>query len=469
VVDLSGIALTPVSQVVQVSSTGSSSSISLTLPGDLLIGGKTYVITLSVQVVNGTDSAFAQTTLQSGLVGLNSSYYFDTFDGYYEVAKLMMGSANDLQLALYYQSKSDNGSAWNSWQSFIGNDLWNSINSINSINLNDFEVSVAAKGIYSDDTSVFSFNATCADAEAATRILKAIYSNSDAVVESGGYTWTIRDQQVTISKSSSPSDAGTLGSSWLVFPPSFEKAGRNVKVAVVLSIQRGISTAVTVPVVRTVTVTRVTQRSIEVNIKANCGRLGYKIYAAALAPETLLVDMNQITVYKIMVSSILTNDQIINATLVIDNLIASTTYTVYVYTEDLVGNAESLGDVISTAVGATTLCCRQVYFLEAPPLLYYTNSSSYDTYSNNIFTYRLSSAPDTNLTVTPTLLDKVTGTVTSLTPSSFFGGKALGGEAQAGVPVLRQLTGSFVSCGAGVEYKRKYIISASLDQRCRVS
>ena len=92
--------------------------------------------------------------------------------------------------------------------------------------------------------------------------------------------------------------------------------------------------------------------------------------------------------------------------LVIDGLTPLTAYKVYCYVETAGGLGTYVEDVAASAVIATTLCCKQVYFVNAPPYVYDTTlarslGSSLQS-EDYVYTYALEAAPSaTNITIRP--------------------------------------------------------------------
>ena len=95
------------------------------------------------------------------------------------------------------------------------------------------------------------------------------------------------------------------------------------------------------------------------------------------------------------------------ATVLITGLKALTQYSTYCYIENKAGGKNTLSDVLGTKQEFTTLCCRVISFTNAPAFVYADAENVYTTAQSSqyVFSYQLSSAPSSAVTITHRIRD----------------------------------------------------------------
>ena len=95
-------------------------------------------------------------------------------------------------------------------------------------------------------------------------------------------------------------------------------------------------------------------------------------------------------------------------TMTLKNLIPLQSYDIYCYSEDLLGHTSNFINAVNHRITKNTLCCRRIIFDQVPSFIYgnislYLNNTLRDGFNHaaNVFSYHLSSAPNTRLEVTP--------------------------------------------------------------------
>eukprot|EP01034_Spumella_vulgaris_P047393 gene47393-biopygen15474 len=110
-------------------------------------------------------------------------------------------------------------------------------------------------------------------------------------------------------------------------------------------------------------------------------------------------------------------------TVIVKGLSAVTTYDVYSYVQSTAGYGSGVSAVQATKLSVTTACCKTLSFSNAPGSVYgdvtgkYSSGSATSSY---IFTYSLSAAPRSTVTVTPIFknLDYSPSNVLATVPAS---------------------------------------------------
>eukprot|EP01034_Spumella_vulgaris_P047487 gene47487-biopygen34267 len=127
---------------------------------------------------------------------------------------------------------------------------------------------------------------------------------------------------------------------------------------------------------------------------------GY-VYCAALPQGTVITDVTQVilagqTTFYLAGST--------SVSVIVKGLAAVTNYDLYSYVQSTAGYGSSVSDIQGTKKTVTTACCKTIQFTNAPGSVYgdvfrkYTSASLASTY---IYSYSLSAAPRSTVTVTP--------------------------------------------------------------------
>jgi len=109
-----------------------------------------------------------------------------------------------------------------------------------------------------------------------------------------------------------------------------------------------------------------------------------------------------------------------SASLTVAGLFSVETYDTYCSAVNAFGTASTSTNVLSTLLQTTTSCCKQITFTKNPTFLY-GDTSKYTAATLPTFQYALSSAPASQVKITPTVYnstgDKVPASVVAVTPA----------------------------------------------------
>ena len=298
------------------------------------------------------------------------------------------------------------------WQSFVHKSL------DTPFPLNYVYIELNSTGLIAGGNGLlFSSGVICSDISATNAIVQALRVGDIAKdISCGNNIWRVRNGTLIVSSAeiipyvSFESSCYLPSQSNILLLPSVECLVKNpIKMASMVRIKQVSITKSTVPkIVNPISINPARDR-FYVNVTVVGGAKGV-IYCASFKSGFSLTSVNNVKImnYRSIINLGKKNVTNIVVRVVVAGLTPVTAYDTYCYAEDLLGNGDVLSTVFNTKLSQSTLCCKSVSFLNAPPSVYgnstkylSSSSSTIESLSTQTYTfiYQLDSAPSQGIIV----------------------------------------------------------------------